>query len=29
LGQKGLVPSGFLADRLTNALHPFLRRSRS
>ena len=29
LGQKGLVPSGFLADRLTKALHPFLRRSRS
>src|SRR6266705_2597958 len=29
LGQEGLVPSGFLADRLTDALHPFLRRSRS
>ena len=23
LGQKGLVPSGLLADRLTDALHPF------
>ena len=29
LGQKGLVPSGLLADRLADALHPFLRRSRS
>ena len=29
LGQKGLVPSGLLADRLTDALHPFRRRSRS
>ena len=27
LGQEGLVPSGFLADRLADALHPFLRRS--
>jgi len=29
LGQKGLVPSGLLADRLTDALHPFLRGRRS
>ena len=29
LGQNGLVPSGLLADRLADALHPFLRRSRS
>ena len=29
LGQKGLVPSGLLADRLTDALHPSLRRRRS
>ena len=26
LGQKGLVPSGLVADRLADALHPFLRR---
>ena len=29
LVQKGLVPSGRLADRLADALYPFLRRSRS
>ena len=29
LGQEGHVPSGLLADRLTDALHPFLRRKRS
>src|SRR5215469_2161970 len=29
LVQEGLVPSGLLADRLTDALHPFLRRRRS
>src|SRR5215472_7799082 len=29
LGQKGLVPSGLLADRLADALHPLLRRRRS
>jgi len=27
LVQKGLIPSSLLADRLTNALHPFLRRN--
>src|ERR1700747_75807 len=28
LGQQGLAPSGFLANRLADALHPFLRRLR-
>src|SRR5262249_55837494 len=29
LGQEGFVPSGFLADRLADALHSFLRRGGS